>query len=102
MLDSWACLLPAGAESWEQQDGISFDDALTKYVGECGKGQVRISTGNFICNGQAAVPNLLQQQLWRGAQQPAAALLASTPALCVPDMCAVHVYLWSCRSFCTG
>jgi hypothetical protein len=42
--------VPAGAESWEQQDGLSFDDALTKYVGECGKGQVRLLySGHMTC-----------------------------------------------------
>jgi hypothetical protein len=35
----------AGAEEWEQQDGLAFDDALTKYVGDFGKGQVRDYTG---------------------------------------------------------
>lgn len=46
MLNLWFCWMAAGAESWEQQEGLSFDDALTKYVGECGKGQVRFSNGN--------------------------------------------------------
>lgn len=35
-----ACLLLAGADGWEQQEGLSFDEALTKYVGEFKLGQV--------------------------------------------------------------
>lgn len=34
----------AGADTWDEQEGLSFDDALTKYVGEFGKGQVSSCT----------------------------------------------------------